>query len=37
MIVLLLFWGIDYPTEFKRWRAFAGQAGQMAKRWVQPT
>jgi anti-anti-sigma factor len=27
---------MDYPTEIKRWRAFADQAGQMAKRWEQP-
>ena len=26
---------IDYPTEIKRWRAFADQAEQMAKRWEQ--
>jgi hypothetical protein len=26
---------IDYPTEIKRWRAFAEQAEQMAKRWEQ--
>jgi hypothetical protein len=24
---------VDYPTEIKRWRAFADQAEQMAKRW----
>jgi hypothetical protein len=24
---------IDYPTEIKRWRAFADQAKQMAERW----
>jgi len=27
---------IDYPTEVKRWRALADQAGQMAERWEQP-
>jgi hypothetical protein len=27
---------LDYPTEIKRWRAFAYQAEQMAKRWEQP-
>ena len=27
---------LDYPTEIKRWRAFADQAEQMAKRWEQP-
>lgn len=27
---------LDYPTEIKRWRAFADQAGQMAKLWEQP-
>lgn len=27
---------MDYPTEVKRWRAFADQAGQMAKHWEQP-
>ena len=27
---------IDYPTEIKKWRAFADQAGQMAERWEQP-
>jgi len=27
---------MDYPTEIKRWRAFARQAEQMAKRWEQP-
>jgi hypothetical protein len=37
IIILLMFWRIDYPAEFKRWRAFAGQAGQTAKRWVQQT
>lgn len=37
VIALLLFWGADYPTQFKRWRTFADQAGQMAKRWVQQT
>jgi hypothetical protein len=26
---------MDYPTEVKRWQAFADQAGQMAKRWEQ--
>jgi hypothetical protein len=26
---------IDYPTEIKRWRAFADQAAQMAERWEQ--
>lgn len=26
---------LDYPTEIKRWRAFADQAEQMAKRWEQ--
>ena len=26
----------DYPTEIKRWRAFADQAEQMARRWEQP-
>jgi hypothetical protein len=26
---------LDYPAEIKRWRAFAGQAGQMAERWEQ--
>ena len=26
---------IDYPAEIKRWRAFADQAEQMAKRWEQ--
>lgn len=26
---------IDYPTEIKRWQAFADQAKQMAKRWEQ--
>ena len=26
---------IDYPTEIKRWRDFAGQAKQMAERWEQ--
>jgi len=26
---------IDYPTEIKRWRAFADQAEQMARRWEQ--
>jgi hypothetical protein len=24
---------MDYPAEIKRWRAFADQAEQMAKRW----
>jgi hypothetical protein len=24
---------IDFPTEIKRWQAFADQAEQMAKRW----
>lgn len=27
---------MDYPTEIKRWRAFADQAEQMARRWEQP-
>ena len=27
---------LDYPTEIKRWRAFADQAEQMAKRWERP-
>lgn len=27
---------IDYPIEIKKWRALAGQAGQMAERWEQP-
>jgi hypothetical protein len=27
---------MDYPAEIKRWRAFADQAEQMAKRWEQP-
>ena len=27
---------LDYRTEIKRWRAFADQAEQMAKRWEQP-
>ena len=27
---------IDYPTEIKRWRAFADQAKQMAERWEHP-
>ena len=27
---------IDYPTEIKRWRAFAEQARQMAERWEHP-
>jgi hypothetical protein len=26
-------WRMDYPTEIKRWQAFARQAEQMAKRW----
>jgi len=26
---------MDYPTEIKRWRAFADQAEQMAERWEQ--
>jgi hypothetical protein len=26
---------LDYPTEIKRWRAFADQAEQMARRWEQ--
>jgi hypothetical protein len=26
---------IDYPAEIKRWRAFAAQAEQMARRWEQ--
>lgn len=26
-VVLLSFWGLGYPAEFKRLRAFAGQAG----------
>lgn len=37
IIILLMFWRVDYPAEFKRWRAFADQAGQTAKRWVQQT
>jgi hypothetical protein len=28
---------MDYPAEIKRWQAFADQAGQMARRWEQPT
>jgi hypothetical protein len=28
---------MDYPTEIKRWQAFADQAGQMARRWEQST
>jgi acyl-CoA reductase-like NAD-dependent aldehyde dehydrogenase len=24
---------LDYPTEIKRWRAFAEEAAQMARRW----
>ena len=28
-------WPLDYQTELKRWRAFAEQAEQMAKRWEQ--
>jgi histidine ammonia-lyase len=24
---------IDYPTEIKKWRALADQAGKMAERW----
>jgi cell division protease FtsH len=35
VISLLFFWHLDYPTEIKRWRAFADRAGQMARRWVQ--
>jgi hypothetical protein len=27
---------VDYPAEIKRWRAFAGRAEHMAKRWEQP-
>jgi hypothetical protein len=27
---------MDYPPEIKRWRAFAEQAEQMARRWEQP-
>ena len=27
---------IDYPTEIKKWRAFADQAMRMAERWEQP-
>ena len=27
---------LDYQAEIKRWRAFADQAEQMAKRWEQP-
>ncbi|HYA52696.1 MAG TPA: hypothetical protein VEG33_16170 [Streptosporangiaceae bacterium] len=27
---------IDYPTEIKRWRAFADQAKQIAERWEHP-
>jgi len=27
---------MDYPAEIKRWRAFADQAEQMAKRWEEP-
>jgi anti-anti-sigma factor len=27
---------IDYPTEVKRWRVLADQAGQMTERWEQP-
>jgi hypothetical protein len=27
---------MDHPAEIKRWRAFAEQAEQMAKRWEQP-
>ena len=26
---------MDYPAEIKRWRAFADQAEQMARRWEQ--
>jgi len=26
---------MDYPAEIKRWRDFADQAGQMARRWEQ--
>ena len=26
---------LDYPAEIKRWRAFAAQAEQMARRWEQ--
>ncbi len=28
---------LDYPTEIKRWKAFAEQAEQMAKRFEQPS
>jgi hypothetical protein len=27
---------MDYQAEIKRWRAFAGEAEQMAQRWEQP-
>ncbi len=27
---------LDYPTEIKRWLAFADQADQMARQWEQP-
>lgn len=27
---------LDYPTEIKRWLAFAEQADQMARQWEQP-
>jgi hypothetical protein len=27
---------MDYPAQIKRWRAFADQAEQMARRWEQP-
>jgi cell division protease FtsH len=37
VILLLFFWHLDYPAEIKRWRAFADQAGQTAKRWEQQT
>jgi anti-anti-sigma factor len=29
-------WRVDYPTEIKKWRALADQAGKMAARWEQP-
>ncbi len=32
VIFLLFFWRIDFPTRIKRWRAFADQARQLAKR-----
>ncbi len=28
-------WRVDYPTEIKRWRVLADQAGQLAERWEQ--